>query len=255
MSFRSLAVVIAVKNGNETIGACIESLAPIISGGAQIYIYDSKSEDGTRESALSRHPDAIYIYKQDDGLYDAWNRAIRQVSEPLIFFINCDDTLYSSENFSILIRILEDNELLVAASGKTVMSRMDGKIRFSGEPLKRNWFVGDMPLITPATVFSVAALRSIHGFNMAYRISADYDMVLRLLRKYRWQAFYFSDIAITNFSLSGMSNKYRKQAFKEIRKIVKSNIGLAGLFLHSLSVVWIDIKRLLLRIYFKALGK
>ena len=250
MSLAKLAFVIAVKNGAETIEACLDSLAPALADGAKLYVYDSLSTDGTQSIITSRFPKALYTCKKDEGLYYAWNLAIVEVAEPYLLFINCDDTLHSLSNLRGILADLEENSEAVASSGQTVMTRLDGVTRYAGTRLKRDWFVGDMPIVTPATIFTVRALRELDGFDTRYRISADYDLALRMLARYGHKALLFRPLHILRFSLGGMSNKHRKQAFTEIYYIVKRNLSQVKLALHVLSYAGIQLKRTLLSIYF-----
>lgn len=252
MSLSNLAFVIAVKNGAETIGACLDSIAPALIQGAKVYIYDSSSTDETRTIIALRCTQARYICEDDGGLYFAWNRAIADVAEPYIFFINCDDVLYSTANLSRILADLQEKCDAVASSGRTVMVREDGAIRYGGSQLTRDWFVGGMPIVTPATIFTVSALRNIGGFDTRYRISADYDLALRLLARYGHRSFLFRPLAILHFSLGGMSNKFRKKAFTEIHHIVIRNLGYIRLCWHLLVCIKIKLKRALLNLYFLA---
>lgn len=250
MILSKLALVIAVKNGAETIAACLDSLAPALAKGAKLYVYDSLSTDGTQSIVAARFPKARYVCKKDGGLYYAWNLAIAEVVEPYLFFINCDDTLHSMANLCSILTDLQESSKAVASSGQTIMTRVDGATRYAGARLTRNWFVGDMPIVTPATIFTVRVLRELHGFDTRYRISADYDLALRMLARYGHHAVLFRPLPILRFSLGGMSNMYRKQAFIEIRHIVSSNLGQARLALHILSHARIELKRILLSLYF-----
>ena len=249
MTFTKLAFVIAVKNGAETIAACLDSIAPALAKGANLYVYDSLSTDDTQSTVASRFPQARYVCKKDGGLYYAWNLAIIEVVEPYIFFINCDDTLHSIKNLCSILGDLYEHSDAVPRSGQTIMTRIDGATRYAGTRLTRDWFVGDMPIVTPATIFSVRALRELNGFDVRYRISADYDLALRMLARYGHRAVFFSPLPILHFSLGGMSNTYRKQAFTEIHHIVKINLGRVKLAWHLLLYARIELKRTLLNIY------
>jgi glycosyltransferase involved in cell wall biosynthesis len=250
MILSKLAFVIAVKNGAKTIAACLDSLAPALAEGAQLYVYDSLSTDDTQSIVASRFPKARYTCKKDGGLYYAWNLAIVEVAEPYLFFINCDDTLHSTSNLCSILGDLKDNSEAVASSGQTIMTRIDGATRYAGARLTQDWFVGDMPIVTPATIFTVRALRELDGFDTRYRISADYDLALRMLARYGHRAILFRPLHILRFSLGGMSNIYRKQAFMEIRHIVSRNLGRTKLAWHLLSHAKIELKRTLLNLYF-----
>lgn len=255
MSLNDLALVIAVKDGEKTIEACLHSLAPAVADGARLYVYDALSTDGTREIVERQFPAVHYVYEADGGLYFAWNRALHEVGEKYLFYINCDDEIVSVANLNALLERLRQTDSLFACGGKTVMTRQDGAVRYAGKAPQRDWYVGDMPIITPATVFSVKALRQCNGYDTNYRISADYDLVLRMLRRYGHRSFAFVDLPITCFSLGGMSNQLRGKAFAEIDTIIRKNLGVGKLQLHRLVCRWIGLKRAMLNVYFKLSGQ
>lgn len=250
MGVNNLAIVIAVKNGAETIEKTLISIIPVIKNGAKLYVFDSLSTDGTSNIVKNIFPEVYYFYEQDYGLYFAWNKAIETVKERYIFFLNSDDSLNSHHNLVELVNKLENDSHIVAAGGKTQMVRRDGVIRYAGKKLNRNWFVGDMPFVTPATIFTTDGLKKIGGFNVDYRISADYEMLLKLLSEFGYKRILFKDLPIINFSLQGMSNKNRTEAFAEIKRIVYKKLGLTKFFYHLIVMFWIKFKRNILGIYF-----
>jgi glycosyltransferase involved in cell wall biosynthesis len=254
MRINNLAIVIAVKNGAATIEKALISIMPAISSGAKLYVFDSLSTDGTPNIVKNIYPDVNYFYEKDNGLYFAWNKAIEIVEERYILFLNADDKLNSHHNLVELVKELENDTYIVAAGGKTQMVREDGVIRYAGQKLTRNWFVGDMPFVTLATIFRTDGLRKISGFDVQYRISADYEMLLKLLREFGYKRIIFKDLPIINFSLHGMSNQNRAQAFAEVKRIVYKKLGLSKFFYHSIVMYWIEFKRIILGIYFRIKG-
>lgn len=254
MGINNLAIIIAVKNGAETIEKTLISIEPAIKSGAKLYVFDSLSTDGTRNIVKNIFPEVYYFYEKDYGLYYAWNKAIENVKERYILFLNADDSLNSYSNLVALVNELENDSLIVAAGGKTQMVRKDGVIRYAGQKLNRNWFVGDMPFVTLATIFRTDGLKKIGGFDVQYRISADYEMLLKLLCEFGYKRILFKDLPIIHFSLHGMSNQNRAQAFAEVKQIVYRKLGLRKFFYHSIVMCWIDFKRNILGIYFRIKG-
>lgn len=248
-----LAIIVAVKNGENTIADCLVSLRESIEQGAQLFIYDACSTDNTRAIVNNLVSNANYVCEEDGGLYFAWNRSLKETSREFIFFINCDDMLCSTSALLSLVENIRSSDA-VACSGLTQMRRQDGVMSTRGRPLRRNWFIGEMPIVTPATVFRVRALREIGGFDSAYRISSDYDLMLRLLRTYGRNKFIHNNICLVNFSIDGMSNRQRSIAFREIDVIVKNRLGTLLYFLHKSLVLLVDLRRVLLSVYFMYLN-
>ena len=86
----SVSVVVPVRNGADTIGACIEALLSQEDAPPhEILVVDNDSEDGTPE-AIRRHPEARYLYEPRHGVSFARNRGIAQARGELVAFLDGD---------------------------------------------------------------------------------------------------------------------------------------------------------------------
>jgi len=250
---QDLTIVISVLNGMKTILQTLNSLNSCVEEhGATLIIYDAGSKDATikiiKECALQY----TLICEKDHGLYHAWNKAIERAKTDYIFFINSDDSLIGSEKLSILLKSLKSNKELVAASGNTKMTRQDGKIARRGRKLCHNKFYGEMPLVTPATIFSRDALLGVGKFDLQFKIASDYDLVQRLLLKHGFSKFVYFNLDIVNFSIEGMSNTQTSIVNSEIWKIFGKNLTLFDQFIHLGHRLTLLLKRKILEFYLRA---
>ena len=223
-----------------SIKSCVNEL------GARLLIIDAGSTDGTTQIIDSLAIEHRLIQEEDDGLYFAWNKAIELVNTDFMFFLNADDTLHGSAGLEALVNYLNENDDYICASGMTKMIRRDGKIARRGKRLRSNRFYGEMPIVTPATVFRRSCLQQIGGFDTSYSIASDYDLAQRLLAKYCHTNFAFIECDIVNFSIGGMSNTQLVTVNNEINQIVLKNYGIFGYVIHRCLMSIILIKRTLL---------
>ena len=249
----NLTIIISVYNGALTISDTLLSIKKCVNEwGAQLLIIDAKSADNTINEINKCKIKHRLIQEKDDGLYFAWNKAIKLAKTDFIFFLNADDTLDTPTALKVLIDCLSENERYVCASGMTKMIRKDGKTARRGKKLKYNKFYGEMPIVTPATVFRRSALQQLGGFDTRYLIAADYDLAQRMLARFGYNRFAFMKFEIVNFSIDGMSNTQIEKVNNEIKHIVLKNYGIFGYVIHKFSMIIILLKRTLLKLLFYA---
>lgn len=252
----NLTIIISVYNGGLTIYDTLRSIQKCVNDwGAQLLILDAMSTDNTIAQIGKCKIKYKIVQDKDDGLYFAWNKAIELAKTDYIFFLNADDTLISSETLKVLIDYLSNNENYVCASGMTRMKRQDGKMAKRGKKLKSSKFYGEMPLVTPATVFRRSALVHLGGFDTSYRIAADYDLAQRMLDKFGYKRFAFLKQEVVNFSIEGMSNTQVDQVDREIKHIVLKNYGVLGYSFNIISMTLVSLKRALLTFLFHVKNK
>ena len=220
---KDIGIVIAVYNGAQTIEKAIES-ALVQRVEAKILILDAMSNDGT-QAIVEKFGDKVeYIRELDKGLYDAWNKAVRYLQTEFIFFLNCDDAFFSDDSLYNLYEIANSKPDAVAVHGKTLMQHPSSLQVENGSESKLNDFLYGMKFLTPATLFRRDIIVKLGGFDMQYKISSDYEFAIRLYKQYE-RSIYFVNVPISCFSLDGMSNSQKKQAYDEISRIIAQHFS------------------------------
>ncbi len=192
----------------QTIRSVIEQDYPSI----EYIIIDGGSTDGTLD-IINRYQDRInyWVSETDDGIYDAMNKGIRKATGNVIGLINADDW-YAPGSISRAMNIMQETGAEVV-HGAMLIFREGRETMVKRGPKKLDNFAKGMLLNHP-TVFARASLYRRFGlFDTAYRIAADWEILLRW-----WLndiSFYVDDEVIANFRMGGISSRRLRESFEE----------------------------------------
>jgi len=209
-----ISVITVVKNGENFIKNCMESVKNQNTKNIEHIIIDGKSNDHTvqiiKKNLMSY---TKFISELDTGLYDAMNKGLKMAKGEFIHFLNADDIYFESKSLNKVIKKLDKNFI---SHGLMMYNKSNGNKKILGEKfsLCRELKASRMP--QPVMVVPKYMYESVGYFNTSYKIAADYDMVFRLTMKYPTK---FLDIIITKMSAGGISYKNNFRAFQEARNI------------------------------------
>lgn len=211
-----LSVITVVRNGEKVIKGCIDSVLAQGIEGLQYIVIDGASTDGTMEIVRS-YGDAISICvsEPDKGLYDAMNKGLRFATGEFVHFLNSDDRYLNSDVLSSVLPKLMDGEVTY---GQIVYVEEDGTRRTLGEPFSwkrelRGSCVPHMSLFVPNSCFE-----EVGQFDLSLRIAADYDLVLRLARRFPMR---FLPLPISEMHAGGFSYQNPYASFRESSLVAK----------------------------------
>ncbi|MDL5501794.1 MAG: glycosyltransferase, partial [Candidatus Methanoperedens sp.] len=89
-----------VYNGAKTLQRCIDSVSNQSYLNKELIIIDGGSTDGTIEILRSSQDKITYWQSgPDNGIYDAWNKALDHARGDWICFLGSDDYLWKSNVF------------------------------------------------------------------------------------------------------------------------------------------------------------
>ena len=181
-----ISIVTAVRNNHRTIEGVLASVAGQRGAEVEHIVMDGGSTDGTLE-ILERHRGQIASLASglDSGLYDALNKGIARSSGEVIGLLNGDD-MYAHDQVLARVTAAFADPQVDAVYGDLTYVRYDAPEQVvrhwrSGvfKPSRLRW--GWMP--PHPTLFVRSALHErVGGYDLRYRIAADYDYMLRLLR-------------------------------------------------------------------------
>lgn len=180
-----ITLITVTYNSAKTLEATIKSVRDQQFEDIEYIIIDGGSDDGTLD-IIKENKDIInsWVSEPDNGLYDAMNKGIKMSGGEVIGFIHADDILadpeilkmvshrYCETNFHLLYGDLE----YVRADDPNKVVRYWQSGQFKPIRLRRGW----MPP-HPTVYFSRQLLNKVGFFNLEYRISADYEWLLRAL--------------------------------------------------------------------------
>lgn len=230
-----ISLITAVYNNYETIQQTLDSVLSQSYPAVEYIIVDGGSTDGTLEILnLYKAKFSIFISEPDNGIYDALNKGIHFSTGDIIGFLHADDLF---ENNSVLEKIADAFEAVDvdAVYGDLVYVRRNDSSKivrfwrssiFTSQSLLKGW----MPP-HPTLYLKRAAYQRLGVFNTAYRIAADYDLILRFFGAGKISSTYIPEVFV-RMRIGGISNKSIGTIFRksiEDFRILRSN-QLGGIF-------------------------
>ena len=204
-----VSIITVSYNNEETITDTIRSVTTQDYPNIEHVFIDGGSTDGTLDLIeAGRDSASLLISEPDDGIYDALNKGISAASGDVIGFLHSDDFYPTSTVIRNVISAL-DGSNIDAAYGDLIYVSEDEPtrpVRFwrSGDFTPRKLNYGWMP--PHPTLFVKSQIYDNLGrFNTSYRISADYDFILRLFSQKSFKVAYIPEVLV-HMRLGGASN-------------------------------------------------
>lgn len=215
------SIVLATRNSEVRLGPLLASLSSQDPSVAfELVIADSTSMDGTlaRIEKLLPSPLSSLASSADNGIYDAWNRAIPSLCGLWTLFLGDDDAIASPDALHLAAQsIMSFNcnpipDIVLFAgflkSGKSIFPRYSPKTLWRG-----------MRFAHPASLIRTSVLKQ-HSFDSSYRIAGDYAFFLAHpeLRVAR-----IPDITLTRIGAGGISQTKLGLLAREVYRALRSN--------------------------------
>lgn len=205
-----ISVITVVRNGASVIANCIDSVFAQGIKDLEYIVIDGASTDGTLD-IIRRYGDAISvcISEPDCGLYDAMNKGLRLARGRYVHFLNADDRYVAPDTLCQILPLLDENTICY---GAMIYQEVDGRQRRLGSPFSWDRELIESHVPQPTLFVPSQLYREVGQFNLDYRIAADYDMVLRLARRFPVR---FVDQPVTLMAAGGISYTQMGRTFKE----------------------------------------
>ena len=234
-----ITVITVCWNSSATIEACLQSVFSQSYKDIEYIVIDGGSTDGTVE-ILQKYTDKIslLVSEPDSGIYDAMNKGLRRATGDYVGFLNSDDVYHSAESVAFIAQAAMSESKPEAIYGDLVYTdkhNVDNIIRYwrSGEFSQDKLRFGWMPP-HPTLYVRKNLLQSLGGFDVQYRISADYDFILRFFLQAPRIVFYVPKI-IVSMRLGGASNQSLRSLWKksreDLRAIRNNRVGGLGVLM------------------------
>jgi glycosyltransferase involved in cell wall biosynthesis len=187
----TFTIVTPVLNAAATIEEALASVRRQAREDVEHLVVDGGSTDGTLE-ILERTPGIVWSSEPDGGLADAMNKGIARAQGEWIGWLNADD-YYEPGALTTVQRAVEDRPDAMWATGRCRI--VDGAGREIRRPVTayKNALLSRYSfalLLTqnfiscPATFVRRRAYEEAGPMDTRYRISMDYDIFLRLAKRY-----------------------------------------------------------------------
>lgn len=218
-----ISLITAVYNRASTVAATIDSVLCQSWPHLEYIVVDGNSTDGT-DRVVERYADRIarIVREPDHGIYDALNKGIALASGDVVGFLHADDLLAGPEVLSRVAAAFADPEIQASYGDLTYVDADDpGRvIRYwrSGSFRPESFRWGWMPP-HPTLYLRRGCYHQFGGFRSDFSISADYELMLRMLYRHRIHATWIPEVLV-RMRVGGKSNASignRLQANREDR--------------------------------------
>ncbi|WP_419535981.1 glycosyltransferase family 2 protein [Endozoicomonas sp.] len=205
-----ISIITAVYNNQHTLRSTLESIISQAYKNIEIIIIDGASTDNTINilQEFSEHI-SVLISEPDNGIYDALNKGIALATGDVIGFMHSDDLFF---DHSSLLRIKDsfDDSSIDAVYGDLIYVEKENTNQivrywrsneFDQNMLSKGW----MPP-HPTFYMKRRFYEKYGGFDLQYRISADYDSMLRYLLTPDIHVRYIPEVLV-RMRVGGISNR------------------------------------------------
>ena len=213
----TISVITAVFNRRKTIEDAVRSIQSQSYKDVEHIVVDGGSNDGTLDilrSTLSGNFKLISAI--DDGIYDAINKGVSLSSGEVIGLMHSDDFYADSEVLNDVAKLFSISAIDIVYGDLDYVSKDDPKhiVRrwvsgeFSRNHLKYGWMPPHPTLFVRKKVFE-----RIGGYSQKYKISGDYEFILRLFSADLKSSYLARPIikmrtgGISNLSIMSLINK------------------------------------------------
>lgn len=204
-----MSIITASFNSEATILDSVYSLKTQNYENIEHVLIDNNSSDQTVHLVRSNGiANTLIVSEQDTGIYNALNKGIEVATGDIIGFLHSDDLYLSDKTLSAVADVFESEVCDVVYGDLDYISRKNGTSvrRWRTRNFKKFWLkFGWMPP-HPAVFVRRDAFNKIGLFDESYKISGDYEFILRLFYRNNSKAVHSPNVKI-GMRLGGVSNK------------------------------------------------
>lgn len=236
-----ISVITAVFNNKQFIEDAIRSVLSQTGVVVEYIVIDGGSTDGTLD-VIDKYRDKIDIFHtgKDGGIYEALNRGLSVATGDFIGYLHSDDMFSSDVALSTLFQDVDSHVDLVYGdldfvSRENVMCtvrRWKSSV-FMPKGLRRGW----MPP-HPSFYARRDLMLSVGGFDTQFRISSDYDLIIKLFLIKHIRALYVPAVIVKmrvgGASHNSLQNTWRK--FLENKRILDLH-GFSGVTVAAIKII------------------
>lgn len=227
------SIITVVYNAEALVARTLRSVASQTFQSYEHWIIDGCSKDNTLQVVeQNKHSRMHVLSERDAGIYDAMNKGLQKASGRFVIFMNAGDEFYDASALERALKGHEDtdfiygNTAVVDASGAVLGDRrLTPPESLSWRSLQRGMCVSHQSMLVRRELTE--------PYDLHYRISADVDWTIRMLKKSKRVVNVHGYIA--RFLEGGVSSSRRNDGLKERFRIFVKHYGLlTAVFNHGI---------------------
>ena len=216
-----ISIITATYNSSATILDTINSINSQEYHDIEYIVIDGASKDNTLDIIRENcNKNPVILSEPDKGIYDALNKGIELASGDVIGFLHSDDVFASPHVIEGIVRELEVNNADACFGDLEYVKKMDvnATLRYwkSGFFKPHKLHYGWMPP-HPTFFMKKYFYKKLGCFDLSYKISADYDSLIRYLSCKELVIAYYPNV-VTKMRVGGISNRSLSTIFLKTRE-------------------------------------
>lgn len=228
----TISIITATYNSAKTVRDTFESVLRQTYKDIEYIVVDGASNDETIAIIKAYEPRfegrMRWISEPDKGIYDAMNKGLKMAIGEVVGILNSDDFYTSDDILATIAQHLADSETdavygdihYVREEDLAHVVRYYSSKRFTRKRMK----MGYMPA-HPSFYARLACYQQFGGFDVSYKIGADFENLLRLIYVHTIRTRYipkdFVTMRMGGASSSGLKSYW--QIMKDHRKAFRKN--------------------------------
>ena len=258
----TFSIVTITYNADNVLGKTVDSVFSQTYPHVEHVIIDGASTDDTlqvaqdymqRSYAASNVHEIRIVSEPDNGLYDAMNKGLRQVSGDYVLFLNAGDFFPDSEVLSNIARNVglegvSREKLPVVLYGNTDIVDNDGRFlrhRRLQPPANLSWrsFRYGM-LVCHQAFYARLDIAKTVPYDCRYRFSADVDWCIRIMKEaeIRHLPLLNLHLVVANYTEEGQSTIHHRESLNERYQIMCHHYGrIPTIFMH----LWFAVRQII----------
>ena len=217
-----ISVITVSYNAVSTIEDTILSVINQTYTNIEYIIIDGGSADGT-VGIIEKYVDRIsyWVSEPDKGIYDAMNKGIQMASGDIVGILNSDDLFLDSNVLGDIVQAFDSK--IEAVCGNLYFVKFDDTdsiVRtWKGSPyhsFNKGWHPAHPTFYVRRSVYQKYGI-----FDTSFSVSADFELMLRFIEKYRIRTKYL-DRYMIKMRVGGESTRSLKNIFRGNKNIMRA---------------------------------
>lgn len=219
-----ITIITVTYNAAETLERCIQSILMQTYENIEFIVIDGLSTDET-VSILNKYNNSIsyWVSERDTGIYNAMNKGIMKAHGAFIYFLGADDYLQDKDVIeTVMLQVIDDPTVDVFFGKVALSEEGDTHSAVTGRTLTIKDIKKGRMAPHQGMFIKTKILKSLM-FSEKYKISSDFELVVKCyVKEYK---LLFIDTVIAVYSLNGMSGSNVYKMLVEQQTIIREYFG------------------------------
>lgn len=176
-----LSIIVATRNAVRTFERCVLSITGQAFTDWELLVADGASTDGTIELIRDAKSQITWWQSQKDGgIYEAWNKALANACGEYVAFLGADDAWHARSTLQSIFDHIGICEYDLITGRGILVDRSGRRYHEFGNAWNYHKLMRRITICHPGALHRRDLFQRFGTFDTNYRISADYDFLLRL---------------------------------------------------------------------------